>query len=191
MTQGPHGHPRVTYTVSPRDQRSLTQGLIQAFHVLAAAGATRLVPPQFALDAVDIDPALGPRDPRFAALIRGIEREGVKQSRSGLFSAHQMGTCRMHGVKREGVVRPTGESWDVGNLFVADASVFPTSSGVNPMLTVLAMAQCIAAHVDKRCEQLKKWGTQAQSYAFAQSHAQALALQQGAGKEAVVLKAKL
>jgi choline dehydrogenase-like flavoprotein len=144
----------VTYRVSGKDKRTLTKGLIQAYHMLAAAGATRLVPPQFGLSAVDIDPALGTRDPRFVELMRTIETEGVEQSRAGLFSAHQMGTCRMHGVKSEGVVRPTGESWDVGNLYICDASVFPTSSGVNPMLTVLAMSQCIAAHANRRLELL-------------------------------------
>ena len=33
------------------------------------------------------------------------------------------------------------------NLFVCDASVFPTSSGVNPMMTVLAIADGIAEHI--------------------------------------------
>lgn len=42
------------------------------------------------------------------------------------------------------VVKPTGETWEVKNLYVADASVFPTATGVNPMVTVEAVALHIA-----------------------------------------------
>jgi choline dehydrogenase-like flavoprotein len=42
------------------------------------------------------------------------------------------------------VVKPTGETWEVKNLYVADASVFPTSSGVNPMVTTETIALHIA-----------------------------------------------
>lgn len=41
---------------------------------------------------------------------------------------------------KSSVVQPTGETWEVKNLYVADASVFPTASGVNPMVTVEAVA---------------------------------------------------
>lgn len=42
-------------------------------------------------------------------------------------------------------VKPNGEAWDVENLYVADASVFPTALGVNPMVTI----QSIALHVSR------------------------------------------
>lgn len=41
------------------------------------------------------------------------------------------------------VVKPTGETWEVNNLYVADASVFPTASGVNPMITT----ETVALHI--------------------------------------------
>lgn len=41
-------------------------------------------------------------------------------------------------------MKPTGETWEVKNLYVADASVFPTASGVNPMVTTEAVALHIA-----------------------------------------------
>jgi choline dehydrogenase-like flavoprotein len=37
----------------------------------------------------------------------------------------------------------------VKNLFVADASAFPASSGVNPMITVMALAACVAESIDR------------------------------------------
>jgi choline dehydrogenase-like flavoprotein len=42
------------------------------------------------------------------------------------------------------VVGETGESHDVRGLYVADASAFVTSSGVNPMITIMAIADHVA-----------------------------------------------
>jgi choline dehydrogenase-like flavoprotein len=44
-------------------------------------------------------------------------------------------------------VKPTGETWDVKDLYVADASLFPTASGVNPMLTTYSLAYSIAQFI--------------------------------------------
>lgn len=63
-----------------------------------------------------------------------------------LYSAHQMGTCRMGGRDKDHPLKPTGETREVKNLFVADASAFPRCSGVNPMLSIQAMAYYIAQH---------------------------------------------
>lgn len=56
---------------------------------------------------------------------------------------HPLGTARMSADPREGVVRETGEAWQVDNLFVADGSVLPTSIGVNSQLGIMAMADKI------------------------------------------------
>jgi choline dehydrogenase-like flavoprotein len=42
------------------------------------------------------------------------------------------------------VVDPNGRFWDVDNLYACDGSVFPTSSGYNPTLTIIAVALRIA-----------------------------------------------
>jgi choline dehydrogenase-like flavoprotein len=51
---------------------------------------------------------------------------------------------------RSSVVDDENRVWGMQNLFVADASTFPSASGVNPMLTVMAIAHraagVIAAH---------------------------------------------
>lgn len=56
------------------------------------------------------------------------------------FSAHQMGTARMSADPRNGVVDTSGRVHGVEGLIVGDASVFPLASGVNPMLTIMALA---------------------------------------------------
>lgn len=46
----------------------------------------------------------------------------------------------MSATQEEGPVQETGETWEVKNLYVMDASVFPTSLGINPMVTVEAIS---------------------------------------------------
>ena len=55
-----------------------------------------------------------------------------------------MGTCRMSAREEEGVVSPRGELWGVRGLYVADASVMPGTIGVNPQVTIMALARLIA-----------------------------------------------
>jgi len=66
-------------------------------------------------------------------------------NRLPLFSAHQMGTCRMGRERMNSVCDENGAVYGVKGLYVADASLFPSSSGVNPMITVMALAKCVAS----------------------------------------------
>jgi choline dehydrogenase-like flavoprotein len=61
-------------------------------------------------------------------------------------SYHVMGTCRMGDDAATSVVGPTLRTWDIENLLVADSSVFATSAGYNPTLTIMALA-ARAAHL--------------------------------------------
>jgi len=51
-----------------------------------------------------------------------------------------MGTMRMGTTADSSVLDPTGRFWNIPNLYVTDGSVFPTSGGYNPTLTIQAMA---------------------------------------------------
>ena len=61
--------------------------------------------------------------------------------------SHQCGTIRMGNDPAKAAVDPYGRAFDHDNLFVIDASVLPTSAGVNPSLTVAALALRAADHV--------------------------------------------
>ena len=61
-------------------------------------------------------------------------------------SYHIMGTCRMGDDPTTSVVDPSLRAWDVENLLIADSSVFATSAGYNPTLTIVALA-ARAAHL--------------------------------------------
>jgi gluconate 2-dehydrogenase alpha chain len=62
-------------------------------------------------------------------------------------SYHIMGTCRMGDDAATSVVDPLGHFWDVENLLCADSSVFATSAGYNPTLTICALAHRMASHL--------------------------------------------
>ncbi|MFO1040064.1 MAG: GMC family oxidoreductase [Geminicoccaceae bacterium] len=55
-------------------------------------------------------------------------------------STHNLGTNRMSGKARDGVVNAHGQTWDIPNLFVSDGSQFTTGAAENPTLTIVALA---------------------------------------------------
>jgi len=55
-------------------------------------------------------------------------------------TSHILGTCRMGSERETSVVDADGRSWDVKNLWICDGSLFPTAGGVNPSLTIQALA---------------------------------------------------
>jgi choline dehydrogenase-like flavoprotein len=74
----------------------------------------------------------------------------MKEHEMGVFSAHQMGTCRMSTSPAGGVVDSSGETWECNDLFLMDTSAFPTASGANPMLTVLAISHMLSLRLVER-----------------------------------------
>ena len=58
-----------------------------------------------------------------------------------LFSAHQMGSARMGADPQTSVANPWGELHDTAGVWIGDASAFPSASGTNPMLTIMALAR--------------------------------------------------
>jgi choline dehydrogenase-like flavoprotein len=63
-------------------------------------------------------------------------------------TSHLMGTCRMGADARSSVVNADGRSWDIPNLWVCDGSLFVTSGGVNPSLTIQALALRMADRIE-------------------------------------------
>ncbi|MCW3016897.1 MAG: glucose-methanol-choline oxidoreductase [Solirubrobacterales bacterium] len=63
------------------------------------------------------------------------------------YSAHQMGSCRMGADPAEAVADGRGELHDVCGVWIGDASALPTAPGVNPMITIMALAERTAAHI--------------------------------------------
>lgn len=60
-------------------------------------------------------------------------------------TSHILGTCRMGLDPATSVVNADGRSWDTSNLWICDGSLFPSCGGVNPSLTIQALA-CRMGH---------------------------------------------
>jgi choline dehydrogenase-like flavoprotein len=74
------------------------------------------------------------------AFIERAQRKRLGAGGARLFSAHQMGTCRMGTDPQTSVANPWGELHDTPGVFVGDGSAFPTPSGTNPMISIMALA---------------------------------------------------
>ena len=73
-----------------------------------------------------------------------LEAAGAKDLWDDHDTSHLMGSCRMGDRPDDSVVDRDGRSWSIPNLWICDGSLFPTSGGVNPSLTIQALA-CRAA----------------------------------------------
>jgi choline dehydrogenase-like flavoprotein len=76
-----------------------------------------------------------------------IAARDIAPNRLPLFTAHQMGSCRLGQDPRTSVADQYGQVHGVPGLYIADASGFPTASGVNPMLSVMALAYRVAQRI--------------------------------------------
>jgi choline dehydrogenase-like flavoprotein len=81
------------------------------------------------------------------AFIARARRLPLRAGGATLFSAHQMGTCRMGADPATSVADPRGELHDTKGVWIGDASAFPTSSGTNPMISIMALASRTAANI--------------------------------------------
>jgi choline dehydrogenase-like flavoprotein len=141
----PEGRPRVHYELSRYDVAHVRQGLRGAAQVLAAAGASEL----FSIHTPPARVMVGHPGwlDHFAA---AADARGYTKCRLSYITFHQMASCAMGSPPAHSVVGETGESHDVRGLFVVDASAFPTSSGVNPMITIMAIADHVARGILER-----------------------------------------
>ena len=123
------GEAKMRYDINNRDFQNLIRGVALTSEILFAAGARRVLLP------FDFLPSIDSPDQIATLFSHPIPKEEVE-----CLTVHAMGTCRMGIDKRSSVVDPHGESWDVPGLFIADASVFPGPIGVNPQITIMALA---------------------------------------------------
>jgi choline dehydrogenase-like flavoprotein len=147
VTVGKDGEPVIDYVVSVYDRRHLLHGIAQAARVHLAAGARSVLSLHTRRTRLDRT-AAGTLDERqFREFERQLERHGMAPNRLMVFTAHQMGTCRMGSDPRQAVVDGNHEVHGVRGLFVCDGSVFPSPSGVNPMLSIMALSHRAAQYI--------------------------------------------
>ena len=126
---GKNGRPRISYWLGRQERDRLHRGVATLARIFLAAGAVEVYPGVRGMPPM--------RD--------GGELERLAEartpSRDWLLSAHHpVGTCRMARSASTGVVSAHHEVFGTPDLYVADASVLPSSPTVNPQITIMALA---------------------------------------------------
>lgn len=138
VREGPGGSPVITYNMNERDAALCQRGLTLLSEVFLEAGARRVFP--FALGHGEITDR------------RGLEALRQARLRAGDFDVaafHPLGTCRMGVDPRKSCVGPDQQAHDTQGLYVCDGSVMPSSLGVNPQLTIMAMSLRAGEFIDQ------------------------------------------
>ncbi|EEH09589.1 long chain fatty acid oxidase [Histoplasma capsulatum G186AR] len=154
------GRCRISYTPSLFDRKNMIEAIIGAAKVAYVCGAQEIYtssrdipsfirPERSATDTCG--PEAGINHAAFQAWIKKVRHtySPLSPEHTVFASAHQMGTCRMGTSPKSSVVSPSGKVWGTEGLYVADASVFPSASGVNPMVTNMAISDWTTQNILK------------------------------------------
>ena len=139
VTVDRYGEPVIDYVVSVYDRNHLLHGLRQAARIHFAAGAKAINSLHNKRTRLDRPENGVVTEQQFREFNRQLERHGMGVNRVMMFTAHQMGTCRMGADPKNSVTNENGEVHGVKGFFVCDGSLFPSASGVNPMLSIMGL----------------------------------------------------
>ncbi len=133
---GPFGSVWPIYNISQYDFKKGLRAIALLCEVFFAAGARKCYLPFHDLWQI-----------RSIDEIEKIFEMNLKPTDLELMTVHVMGTARMGVSPKHSVVNSHGEFHNIKGLFVADASVFPSSIGVNPQITIMALATRTAEYI--------------------------------------------
>jgi choline dehydrogenase-like flavoprotein len=136
VRSAPGTGPLITYDLHPDDLRKTLEGIRLTAEVYLAAGAD---------EVHTLLPGMAPV--RKADDLSRITEGGWTAADLKLSAYHPMGTCRMGANPRSSVVDEHGRAHDLPGLVIADASVLPGSTFVNPQITIMALATRSARHL--------------------------------------------
>jgi len=142
---GRDGEPVVRYKLSAFDRGHLRRGLDGAAELLERAGARRIFSSQAGW--VSYDPGRDGDRRRFMA---DADACGYDAGRIQLLGFHLQGSARMGGSPQTSACDPTGQTWDVRDLYVCDGSAFPSATGVNPHFSIQSVAHMNARGLAER-----------------------------------------
>jgi choline dehydrogenase-like flavoprotein len=128
----PGGALRMSYNVNDHDLNAFKRGIELLCECYWAAGAEEVYPP---IEGVGV---LRDGD------VDSVRRHDLRAHELTLMAFHPMGTARADARPEHGVVDGDLKLHGVGGLYVSDASVLPSSLGVNPQVTIMALATRLA-----------------------------------------------
>lgn len=133
--------PIVHYALNSSDAAHIKRGILESLKIHVAAGADEIGTP-FAMSR-----AYKVSEGQVDNFLEAVAAMPLRPNNFALFSAHQVGSCRMGVSPAHGAVGPTGETFEVKGLYVADGSVLPSAPGVNPMITIMTVAELISGYI--------------------------------------------
>lgn len=134
------GSPELDYPLTPFVMDGARRALLAMAQIQFAAGAREVLPVH-----EQAKPYRSWGEARDAIGALAMEPLLAK-----VVSAHVMGGCGMAGHATRGVVRPDGVHWQIDNLSVHDGSLFPTSIGANPQLSIYGIVNKLSQALAKR-----------------------------------------
>ena len=139
----PHGQPIVRWSLSDdRDRQLFVRANVELARLHHAAGAPEI-------RTLHAEELCWRRDSgeTFEGFAARIEQAPYGPADVTIFTAHQMGSCRMGSDSRESVADGRGELHDCKGVWIGDASAFPTAPGVNPMVSIMSLARRTAGKI--------------------------------------------
>jgi choline dehydrogenase-like flavoprotein len=130
------GMPKLEYPFTPRLAEAARAAQVDMARILLASGASEV-------RSLHAAPVVLRSEKDLPALAAAP----FEPNRLSVFTAHQMGGCAMGRDPAQSVVRADLQHHEIANLFIVDGSVFPTSLGVNPQLSIYGLAGLAALHV--------------------------------------------
>ena len=146
-----NGDPIVKYVVSAYDRKHVAHGLRHGGRIHLAAGANEIISLQNKPTYMEPSAHTIMHEQQLRDFGRQVDRHGLGINHILMFSAHQMGSCRMGADPKTSVTNEHNQVHGIKGLFVCDSSVFPSASGVNPMVSIMGLAhrtsQYLKAHI--------------------------------------------
>ena len=138
IRRGPGREPLVTYRMSREDRAAMPRLVRVMAETFFASGARHVYLPILGHPPVTPDE------------LAGIDLESIPAGRFECSSQHPLGSVRMGRSAAEGAIDTDGKLFGLEELFVVDGAGVPTSLGVNPQLTIMAMATRLAWRLRER-----------------------------------------
>jgi choline dehydrogenase-like flavoprotein len=135
------GSPSIDYPLNAFVMDGARRALLTMMEIQFAAGAKEVMP----VHELVAKPYTSWNDAKAAIAAMPMEPLLTK-----VVSAHVMGGCGLAGTEKQGVVRPDGVHWQIDNLSVHDGSIFPTSIGANPQLSIYGIVNRLAQGLAQR-----------------------------------------
>ena len=128
------GSPALDYALTDFVMDGARRALLSMMEIQFAAGARQVLPLH----------EMAQPYTAWAQARQAVQALPMKPLLTKVVSAHVMGGCAMAGQEHQGVTRPDGVHWQITNLSVHDGSLFPTSIGANPQLSVYGISNRLA-----------------------------------------------